>query len=69
MNVSERRERTTGCLHSIWLVATYSWYETSPQRQAIKKLRRYPFRLKKAYVRISKTTTKPRVQHRILGAE
>ena len=50
-------------LRSIWLVATYSWYAISPDRQTIKELRRYTFRLKKAYVRISKTTAKPRVQH------
>lgn len=46
-------------IHSIWLVATYSWYAISPDRQTIKELRRYTFRLKKAYVRISKTTVKP----------
>jgi len=54
---------TTYHLHSIWLVATYSWYAMSPDRQTIKELRRYTFRLKKAYVRISKTTVKARVQH------
>ena len=51
-------------VHSIWLVATYSWYAMRPERQTIKELRRYTFRLKKAYVRISKTTVKPRVQRR-----
>src|SRR5258708_1322780 len=49
-------------LRSIWLVATYSWYAISPDRQTIKELRRYTFRLKNAYVRISRTTVKPRVQ-------
>ena len=50
-------------LRSIWLVATYSWYAMSPERQTIKELRRYTFRLKKAYVRISKTTVNPRVKY------